>query len=217
MTSLWRHFWPTYDTLDFKILIQCVKFLRLLLQIEHEHVSCWILHRGIQFNSHLLYLTWCLIFFVIGLKRQMQRQRRTKQWSTIISHMTREKNEEHACILCCCRTAVPTHPGFDLPCKTDSLSHTRRLVERLPRSAPVDRLCGEHLGDRLRRGAVATTAVRCYGGIRWRGLPLPHCSRPASAGRRARGCQRSTADTSFQPPIHLSNTKARGKLKDKTV
>ena len=27
MTSLWRHLWPNYDTLDFKILTQCVKML----------------------------------------------------------------------------------------------------------------------------------------------------------------------------------------------
>ena len=27
MTSLWRHLWPNYDTLDFNILTQCVKLL----------------------------------------------------------------------------------------------------------------------------------------------------------------------------------------------
>ena len=27
MTSLWRHLWPNYDTLNFKILTQCVKLL----------------------------------------------------------------------------------------------------------------------------------------------------------------------------------------------
>ena len=27
MTSLRRHLWPNYDTLDFKILTQCVKML----------------------------------------------------------------------------------------------------------------------------------------------------------------------------------------------
>ena len=27
MTSLWRHLWPNYNTLDFKILTQCVKLL----------------------------------------------------------------------------------------------------------------------------------------------------------------------------------------------
>ena len=27
MTSLWRHLWPNYDILDFKILTQCVKML----------------------------------------------------------------------------------------------------------------------------------------------------------------------------------------------
>ena len=40
MTSLWRHLWPDYDTLDFKILTQCVKMLgERVLQ-----VWCWYLH-----------------------------------------------------------------------------------------------------------------------------------------------------------------------------
>ena len=40
MTSLWRHLWPNYDTLDFKILTQCVKLLgERVLQ-----VWWWYLH-----------------------------------------------------------------------------------------------------------------------------------------------------------------------------
>ena len=40
MTSLWRHLWPNYDTLDFKILTQCVKMLgERVLQ-----VWWWYLH-----------------------------------------------------------------------------------------------------------------------------------------------------------------------------
>ena len=41
MTSLWRHLWPNYDTLDFKILTQCVKMLgERVLQVWR-----WYLHR----------------------------------------------------------------------------------------------------------------------------------------------------------------------------
>ena len=40
MTSLWRHLWPNYDTLDFKILTQCVEMLgERVLQ-----VWWWYLH-----------------------------------------------------------------------------------------------------------------------------------------------------------------------------
>ena len=40
MTSLWRHLWPNYNTLDFKILTQCVKLLgERVLQ-----VWWWYLH-----------------------------------------------------------------------------------------------------------------------------------------------------------------------------
>ena len=41
MTSLWRHLWPNYYTLDFKILTQCVKMLgERVLQVWR-----WYLHR----------------------------------------------------------------------------------------------------------------------------------------------------------------------------
>ena len=41
MTSLWRHLWPNYDTLGFKILTQCVKMLgERVLQVWR-----WYLHR----------------------------------------------------------------------------------------------------------------------------------------------------------------------------
>ena len=41
MTSLWRHLWPNYDTLDFKILTQRVKMLgERVLQVWR-----WYLHR----------------------------------------------------------------------------------------------------------------------------------------------------------------------------
>ena len=41
MTSLWRHLWTNYDTLDFKILTQCVKMLgERVLQVWR-----WYLHR----------------------------------------------------------------------------------------------------------------------------------------------------------------------------
>ena len=41
MTSLWRHLWLNYDTLDFKISTQCVKMLgERVLQVWR-----WYLHR----------------------------------------------------------------------------------------------------------------------------------------------------------------------------
>ena len=40
MTSLWRHFWSNYDTLDLKILTQCVK----LLGERVRQVWWWYLH-----------------------------------------------------------------------------------------------------------------------------------------------------------------------------
>ena len=41
MTSLWRHLWPNYDTMNFKILTQCVKMLgERVLQVWR-----WYLHR----------------------------------------------------------------------------------------------------------------------------------------------------------------------------
>ena len=40
MTSLWRHLWPNYNILDFKILTQCVK----LLGEKVLQVWWWYLH-----------------------------------------------------------------------------------------------------------------------------------------------------------------------------
>ena len=49
MTPLWRHLWPNYDILDFKILTQCVKMLgERVLQVWR-----WYLHRFRRYRKKM--------------------------------------------------------------------------------------------------------------------------------------------------------------------
>ena len=71
MTSLWRHLWPNYDTLDFKILTQCVKMLgERVLQVWRWYLQWFRRYRkktrggarnspppsGARVNDHI---AWC--------------------------------------------------------------------------------------------------------------------------------------------------------------